>query len=215
MNKSADQEKYWDNVAEEKEFTTFFQMELFEKYVPKEARILDVGCGYGRTLNELSLAGFTNLSGVDISEKMVARGLALYPDIVLRKNQSGGIPFEDNAFDAVIILAVLTCIIDNAEQEKFINEIKRVLRTGGVVYINDFLLNHDQRNVDRYRQYEAQYNRYGIFELPEGVTFRHHTWERIDELTSGFDKIAFQQTVYTTMNGNRSNGFYYLGYNRS
>ena len=42
MNKLLTQKEYWDNVAEEKEFTTPFQMELFKKNVSKEARILDV-----------------------------------------------------------------------------------------------------------------------------------------------------------------------------
>ena len=51
--KILDQKKYWDKVAEEKKFPTPFQIEEFEKHVLKEMNILDVGCGYGRTLNEL------------------------------------------------------------------------------------------------------------------------------------------------------------------
>ena len=214
MNKLLTQKEYWDKVADEKEFTTPFQMELFKKNVSKEARILDVGCGYGRTLNELYLSKFTNLSGIDISKKMINRGIKLYPQLTLKKHESGSLPFENNSFDAVILLAVLTCIINNIEQEKLINEVQRVLRDDGVVYINDFLINSDQRNIDRYKRFEAKYNEYGIFELQEGVALRHHTRVRIDELMSSYKKIIFEPVIYTTMNGNKSNGLYYIGRKR-
>ena len=211
MNKLLTQEKYWDNVAEEKEFTTPFQMKLFKKLVPKEAQILDVGCGYGRTLNELYLSDFTNLSGIDISKKMIARGSKLYPHLNFIKHENSSIPFADKSFDAVILLAVLTCIIDDTEQEKLMSEVHRVLRDDGVIYINDFLVNSDQRNIDRYKQYEVKYDKYGIFELQEGVALRHHTKIRIGELTSIFETITFKPVIYTTMNGNKSNGLYYIG----
>ena len=207
------QETYWNKVAEEKEFTTPFQMELFKNNVSEKAKILDVGCGYGRTLNQLYLSGFPDLTGVDISKNMINRGNKLYPYLNIQTSDASGIAFEDNSFDAVVLLAVLTCIINDNEQEQLINEVLRVLHNDGVVYINDFLINSDQRNIDRYKQYEAKYKNYGIFELQEkeGVALRHHTKARIDKLTHNFKQIVFEPVVYTTMNGNKSNGFYYLG----
>jgi len=205
------QEEYWNKVADEKELTTPLPMGVFKKNVPMNARILDVGCGYGRTLQELLSAGYTSLSGVDISEKMIARGRRQYPHLDLKKYEGTRLPFEDNSFDAVLLLAVLTCILDDARQEQLLAEIHRVLRQDGVVSINDFLLNSDQRNIDRYQRYEKKYNKYGIFELQEGVAFRHHSRARIDKLTSSFTPIRCDCVVYTTMNGHRSNGLYYLG----
>ena len=168
------QEEYWNKVADEKELTTPLPLEVFKRNVPVNARILDVGCGYGRSLQELCSAGYTSLSGVDISEKMIARGRRQYPHLDLKKYEGTRLPFEDDSFDAVLLLAVLTCIPDDAQQEQLLAEIHRVLRQDGVVSINDFLLNSDQRNIDRYQRYEKKYNKYGIFELQEGVTFRHH-----------------------------------------
>ncbi len=211
MNKLLTHEEYWDKVADEKEFTTPFQIELFKKNVHKEGQILDVGCGYGRTLHELYLSGFTNLSGIDISKKMVDKGNELYPQLSLKQHYSSTLPFKNSSFDAVILLAVLTCIINNNEQENLIHEIVRVLKDDGILYINDFLINSDQRNIDRYKQFETKYNKYGIFELQEGVVLQHYTKERIDELTDSFEKIIFKPVIYTTMNGNRSNGLYYIG----
>lgn len=45
------QKDYWNSVAHDKNFTTPFQSDLFAKYVAKDATILDIGCGYGRTLD--------------------------------------------------------------------------------------------------------------------------------------------------------------------
>jgi len=39
-----EQKTYWNNAAAIKEFTTHFQMDIFKKYVCKNAKILNVGC---------------------------------------------------------------------------------------------------------------------------------------------------------------------------
>jgi len=51
-----DQKLYWNNVAPIK-FTTPFQMDIFKKYVHKEANILDIGCDYGRTKKDIEMKG--------------------------------------------------------------------------------------------------------------------------------------------------------------
>ena len=79
--------------------------------------ILDVGCGYGRTLNILHNSGFKNLIGVDVSQGMINRGLKLHPHLKLTKNKYGILPFSNNTFNAVILIAVLTCTIRNEDQE--------------------------------------------------------------------------------------------------
>ena len=204
------QERYWNKVAGEKEFTTPFQISAFEKYVFKESKILDVGCGYGRTLNELHKCGFKNLFGVDFSQGMIDRGRKLYPHLDM-KNSNGGLPFDDDTFDSVLLLAVLTCIIEDEGQKKLMSEIQRVLKDSGILYINDYMINEDQRNIERYDKYKDKYGKFGIFELPEGAVVRHHTKDHILEITKDFHGLVFQLVIYTTMNGNKSNGFYYIG----
>ena len=211
MTKTIDQEKYWDKVAEEKEFPTPFQIKEFKKYVSQERSILDVGCGYGRTLSELNDRGFKNLTGVDFSQAMINQGLKLHPQLNLLKNNGDKLPFPDDKFDAVLLIAVLTCTANPEEQENLISEISRVLKSGGILYINDYLINDDQRNLERYQQYQEKYGTYGVFELPEGAVLRHHTPEYILKLTKDFQELIFEKTIYNTMNGNKSNGFYYMG----
>jgi ubiquinone/menaquinone biosynthesis C-methylase UbiE len=121
------------------------------------------------------------------------------------------IPYNDSSFDCVVAAAVLTCIIISDDQRKLLAEIKRVLKPEGLVYINDFLINDDQRNISRYERYENKYGIYGVFEIEEGVTMRHHSLEWISELTSSFIKLLFEEKTYTTMNGHISKGFCFIG----
>jgi ubiquinone/menaquinone biosynthesis C-methylase UbiE len=208
------QKLYWDNVASFKDFTTPFQMDVFQKLVPQNAEIIDIGCGYGRTLNELYNNGYTKTVGIDFSAKMIERGENTYPYLNLKTMSKETIDFSDNTFDAAILLAVLTCISDDNEQMKLLKEIQRILKPGGIIYINDFLLNDDERNIKRYNDFLQKYNTYGIFELPEGAVVRHYDKTTVEEKLSIFEKICFEETVYVTMNGNKSNGYYYFGKNR-
>lgn len=207
------QREYWDRVSEKKEFTTPFQTEAFCKYVKKTDIILDVGCGYGRTLNELQQQGFKTLIGIDFAEGMIERGRQQFATLDLRVKKSESIDLPDNSVDAVILFAVLTCIRNNEEQRRLIKEIQRVLKADGILYVNDFLLNTDDHNLPRYEKYKEKYGLYGVFELPEGAVCRHHDERWVKELLADFQIMEYQHLTFTTMNGNKSNGFYFIGKN--
>ncbi len=122
------QKEYWNGVSGKKEFTTPFQAEEFSKYVKKDSYILDVGCGYGRTLDELYHNGYRNLIGIDFSSGMIERGKQKFPYLDLRVKEDTEIALPDASVDAVILFAVLTCIWTNEEQEQFIQQLGRGLR---------------------------------------------------------------------------------------
>ncbi len=205
------QEEYWNSVSEKKEFTTPFQVGAFSKYVKRDSRILDVGCGYGRTLDELYHNGYHNLIGIDFSKGMIERGKQQFPYLDLRVKDNEKISLPDASVDAVILFAVLTCIQTNEEQKQLLTEIKRVLKPQGILYVNDFLLNTDERNLTRYAEYKEAYGIYGVFELPEGAVCRHHDEAWIKQLLKDFSEQEYSHLTFTTMNGNQSNGFYFIG----
>lgn len=205
---------YWSRVADQKRFSHPLQLHWLEQYLDRQARILDYGCGYGRTLAELQAAGFENLLGIDFSTAMLARARALAPRAGLVCNDGRNLPFNDEHLDLVILFAVLTCIPGNDEQRWLMSETQRVLRPGGLIYVSDLLVNPDERNRVRYERGAEAFGCYGVFELPEGVVVRHHRRQWITELLAPFDELEFEPFTVTTMNGNASNAFQYLGRKR-
>ncbi|MCM1498393.1 MAG: class I SAM-dependent methyltransferase [Clostridium sp.] len=79
-----------NHVSGQKEFTTPFQANEFAKYVEPDGNILDIGCGYGRTLNELYQNGYRNLIGMDFSNGMIYSRLTF---TTINGHQSNGFYF--------------------------------------------------------------------------------------------------------------------------
>lgn len=202
-----DQKEYWDNSTG-KIFTSTLHLDKLSQYLKKNDCILDVGCGYGRTLYELYEAGYKKLKGVDFSSKMIEKGRQLYPFLNLSVKKDKNLEFDNCSFDAVTLSAVLTCIVDNSEQEYLISEILRILKPDGIFYVTDFLINDDERNLARYEVYESKYSIYGVFETPDGAVLRHHDIAWIKGLLSSFKMLELENIVYNTMNGHTSNAFY-------
>ena len=211
MKSLDNQFEYWDRVSSSKTFTHPVDIDRFHATVSSTANILDFGCGYGRTCDELYHLGFRNIVGLDSSQMMIERGLKEYPHLNLQTLENNSIPYEQDTFDAIILFAVLTCIPTNEGQQALISEIDRVLRPGGIVYISDYWMQSSDRNTDRYDEYKDKYGIYGVFELPEGAIVRHHDKDWIVSLLTDFITIDMPDIEVTTMNGNRSLGFQYFG----
>lgn len=202
---------YWDSVAWEKTFTHPLNIDVFREYVPSDSRILDYGCGYGRTVNDLLNAGYANVVGIDSSARMIERGRRIYPQLDLQVLPLSGLSYPAGSFDAVVLFAVLTCIPTNEGQEELLEKLTRLLRPRGRLYISDLYLQDDERNRQRYEQYANEFDVHGVFRLPEGAIVRHHSVEWIERLTSDFTVIHLSEITVTTMNGSLAKGFQYLG----
>jgi SAM-dependent methyltransferase len=207
----ASQIDYWDRVARKKRFSHPLRAEWLARYLNSESRILDYGCGYGRTLSDLRRDGYQNVVGVDFSEAMLARCHIEVSQATVVLSDGHSIPLQADSCDAVLLFAVLTCIPADDEQRQQLAEVRRVLRRGGLIYISDLLVNDDARNRGRYDRDAGRYKCYGVFELPEGVVVRHHSEEWIGEITRPFKQLEYEPFTVTTMNGNSSAAFQYLG----
>ena len=205
---------YWDNVYYKKTFTHPLNVKKFQALVDHESKILDIGCGYGRTCEQLYRLGYKSISGVDSSRKMIERGRNLYPHLDLLSSRSKKLPFESGSFDVVILFAVLTCIPTNEGQIGLIKEIHRILIPGGLIYVSDYWLQDNSRNEERYTNYAKKYQLYGVFELDDGVILRHHDRKWIETLLAGYETIACNDIEVVTMNGNAASAFQYLGKTR-
>lgn len=91
-------------------------------------------------MNELYINGYENIVGADTAVEMLKRGKRQFPYLQFVKS-SDKLPFDDNSFDAVILFGVLCSVVYDYAQISLINEIKRVLKPNGIIYVNDFLIN--------------------------------------------------------------------------
>jgi SAM-dependent methyltransferase len=205
------QYEYWNTTGTQKSFAHPLNLRRVRQWISDEGCILDFGCGYGRVLGELSKEGYDKLIGVDFSPAMIAAARAQYPEIAFEQIESLTIPLPDASVDGVLLFSVLTCIPTNEGQQELLREVNRVLNRGGLLYISDLWLQEDERNLTRYARDEQKYGIYGVFDLPEGVTVRHHDREWIETLTSDFTPVALDEMEVVTMNGNPAKAFQWFG----
>lgn len=97
-------------------------------------KLLDIGCRDGRLLSDIDQAGlFQKLYSIDISsegvEKVKSKGFNAH--IVDLNTET--LPFPDENFDAVTILAVLEHVFD---PPLVVQEIHRILRYDGILIID-------------------------------------------------------------------------------
>ena len=102
-------------------------------------RILEIGVGTGLSFDDYDAS--TEITGIDISEPMIARARerlnsGRYPYVrELRVMDAGALDFPDASFDCVVGQFVIT-LVDNPE--RVLSECARVVRPGGQI----ILVNH-------------------------------------------------------------------------
>ena len=203
--------EYWNTAGTQKPFAHPVNLRRVRQWISDEGRILDFGCGYGRTLGELFDEGYDNLIGLDFSPAMIAAARARNPEIQFEEVHSLTVPLPDASVDGVLLFSVLTCIPTDEGQLALLRELRRVLNRGGLLYISDLWLQTDERNLSRYDRDEQKYGVYGVFDLPEGVTVRHHDPTWIETLTTDFEMVALDDVEVVTMNGNPAKAFQWFG----
>jgi pseudaminic acid biosynthesis-associated methylase len=102
--------------------------ERFLKEVPRDARVLEVGCNMGTQLLVLQEMGFQNLHGVEIQSYALDRAKARVPGAALTQASAFSIPYEDGFFDLVFTSGVLIHIAP-PDLPRALGEIHRCART--------------------------------------------------------------------------------------
>jgi SAM-dependent methyltransferase len=108
-------------------------LRLADRHLGDAARAdaLDVGCGVG--LTDRHLAGrFDSLTGVDVAPGVLERARGENPWARYVLSDGDCLPFEDASFDLTFAVCVIQ-VIPRAERERFVSELTRVTRPGGLV----------------------------------------------------------------------------------
>lgn len=197
------QTNYWNTAGVTKRFTHPLHLEWLT-HAGTNGRVLDYGCGYGRTLEMLRHAGWSDLVGVDIAPAFVRRAQARVPTATIHVvNDPPRIPYSDESFDVALLIAVLTCVPSNSGQRDLVAQLCRVLRPGGLLYVSDVLLQSDARNTARYERFaDMQDAPYGTFRTDDGAICRHHSKEWLRELFTSLETVEEHDAAAQTMNGN-------------
>jgi pseudaminic acid biosynthesis-associated methylase len=96
----------------------------FLESIPRDVRILEVGCNVGNQLLMLQSMAFTNLYGIEIQDYALQRAQGRLPAAVLRQASALAIPYADRFFDLVFTSGVLIHIA-SAELPLALGEIRR------------------------------------------------------------------------------------------
>lgn len=114
-------------------FRIWPHVKQFLDKLPPNSTVLDIGCGNGK--NMIYGNGRLKMFGLEQSQSLcdicTERGLNVVQGTALK------LPFPDNHFDAIIMIAVIHHI-DPKEHIHALNEIKRVLKQNGTCLITNW-----------------------------------------------------------------------------
>ncbi|MCS7150858.1 MAG: class I SAM-dependent methyltransferase [Endomicrobia bacterium] len=102
---------------------------IFAKYLPKNDKILEAGCGIGSWVVYLKELGY-DIIGVDIVPYCIQLCKKVFPSVDIRVGDVRSLNFPDNFFGGYISLGVVEHMIEGPEV--VLKEAKRVLKNGGV-----------------------------------------------------------------------------------
>jgi ubiquinone/menaquinone biosynthesis C-methylase UbiE len=220
---------YWEKVSWERPPDTSYATSMvlqpdFERWVPKTARILDVGCGQARSLQFLAQSGYKHLEGIDYNASAIeaaksqclALPAGLRPE--LKVANSDKLPYPDKAFDAIFNQAFWNCFIKDSERLKTLQEIRRILKPGGIYYLEEFGYTPSVvENAQRYSAGEAKGYPRGTFDVTDAqgrylYTSHHYEKPHLEKLfkDSGFDILDYRSLRAQTRTAKPNTGHLFV-----
>lgn len=136
--------KLYETMEHDHEYPNINLVRLEKWFLKEPGYTLDYGCGYGENLIFLTKRGY-NVHGVDINNELInwvriKCKLKQVPPFLYSLSLLGeedyNLPYEDNQFDHVISLGVLSYLGDKATASHCVNELTRVLKPDGKMIIS-------------------------------------------------------------------------------
>ena len=136
--------------------------------ISTDMTILDAGCGYGRN-SELFVKRYFEIYGIDKNKEAIqktqehiASWNPEYDTDCFFTADLEQIPFSDHSFDFIISSAVLHFSENRAQFTRFFDEMIRVLKPGGIVFIR-MCTKHTLVHL-------AQHIHDDVYLIPDGTT---------------------------------------------
>lgn len=148
------EEQHWWHISKRRIVTSCIQHYLKKK----SSRILDIGCGAGKNLEQLKKFG--KIYGLDSSKEAIKfckkRGLRN-----IRLGKAENMPFKPNSFDLIALLDVL----EHTDDNKTLREVHRVLQKNGLLIITVPALSWLWSEWDKVLHHQRRYNKYDIISV--------------------------------------------------
>jgi len=127
---------------------------MIKKYFNPESRILDIGCGAGRTTIGLYKLGYHLVEGLDLSEAMIVQARRINNkmnyNITFRVVDAACLDYEDETFEAALFsFNGIMQIPERENRIKVLKEIKRILKTKGYFLFTT----HDREGSKEYESF--------------------------------------------------------------
>ena len=155
---------------------------LYEKFLRKHDRILEIGCSNGDNLNYFQTRKKCQCFGIDPSVKAILAGKKKYPAIKLDVGTADKLNFPDEYFNFVFFGFCLY-LIDRPLLLRCIAEADRVLKNRGLLGVTDFDTKIPFKRPYKHRKgvYVFKYDYQKLFEscqhytLIEKISYSHST----------------------------------------
>lgn len=110
---------------------------LVREFLPvPPARLLDLGCGAGRTSGDLAERGYA-VTAIDLAGALLEAARERHPSVDFRLMDATRLAFEPGSFDAAFFsYNGIDCIYPVASRVRCLQEVHRVLRPGGVFLLS-------------------------------------------------------------------------------
>lgn len=112
-----------------------FLKSLIKQHLPhlNEPSLLDIGCGHGLIHTHLANSNL-DIMGVEIADEVLDLARKVNPGVKYLSHDGKTLPFEAAQFDIAITICVMHHV-PPTEWQSFLNEMKRVLKPGGIAVI--------------------------------------------------------------------------------
>ncbi len=159
---------------------------LPELNISEKSKVLELGCGNGKTSEYLMQLGYS-VTATDFSEEAVSACEKRFGNkMEYAVCRSDDLPFDNETFDCVVLVHILEHL-DDSENGKTADEIFRVLRPGGKVFIKSFS-NKDMRASENMavKGNGIRYRYYAVGEIPQIYKQFKMVYEKVSEEQTRF-----------------------------
>lgn len=123
--------EHYSKFHPENERYNDWMMPSLKHIMQTTGKILEVGCGFGKTLNEISSLTDAHLFGIELSSVAVLKAAKYYPEIAFKVEDCEQMTYQ-NMFDMVICSQTLEHV-DNPKA--CILKMKEAVKPGGWLYL--------------------------------------------------------------------------------